>query len=319
MESNKKVLPEWMLENRSAGLCRCGCMGVKKKVSFLEKTINDVAGILKESIFSEQLAGVNGMLQKIDPRVKLATVVFLLVVTALVRNIPVLAGLYLFTLMLAYFSQVPLGFFVKRVWVFIPFFTGIVVLPSIFNFVRAGDSLFTIINLGHPVNLGIFQLPETIAVTRQGLSGAALLILRVGVSVSLAVLLTITSKWGELLKALRIFFIPKIFIMVLEMTYRYIFLLLTVITDMFVARQSRSVGTGSHRENRRFISVGIGNVFGKAFFLSEEIHDAMISRGYTGEAKVVNDFRITPQDIVWVFLVLVVGILFLGGDLILGR
>lgn len=319
MGSNNKPLPDWMLENRQAGLCKCGCIGAKKKVSFLEKTINDVAGMLKESVFSEQLAGVHGLLQNIDPRVKLATIVFLLVVTALVRNIPVLAGLYLFTLTLAYFSCVPLGFFVKRVWVFIPFFTGIVVIPSIFNFVRPGDPLFTVLNLGRPVNLGIFKLPETIAITKQGLSGAALIILRVGVSVSLAVLLTITSKWGELLKALRVFFIPKIFIMVLEMTYRYIFLLLTVITDMFVARKSRSIGPNTHRENRRFISVGIGNVFGKAYFLSEEIHDAMISRGYTGEAKVVNDFKITLQDIVWIFLILAVGILFLGGDLILGR
>jgi cobalt/nickel transport system permease protein len=151
------------------------------------------------------------------------------------------------------------------------------------------------------------------------LTGAVLIILRVGVSVSLAVLLTITSKWGELLKALRVFFVPKIFIMVLEMTYRYIFLLLTVITDMFIARKSRTIGANSLRENRRFVSVGIGNVFGKAYFLSEEIHDAMISRGYTGEAKVVNNFKITPQDIVWIFLVLAVGIFFWGGDLILGR
>lgn len=317
--ADKKPIPDWMLENRQTGLCKCGCIGKKKKVGFLEKTINDVAGVLRESIFSEQLAEAKGMLQNIDLRVKLVTIVFLLLVTALVRNIPTLAGLYLFTLMLAYFSRVPLGFFIKRVWVFIPFFTGIVMLPSIFNFVRAGDPLFTIVNIGHPLNLGIFSLPADIAVTRQGLTGAVLIILRVGVSVSLAVLLTITSKWGELLKALRVFFVPKIFIMVLEMTYRYIFLLLTVITDMFIARKSRTIGANSLRENRRFVSVGIGNVFGKAYFLSEEIHDAMISRGYTGEAKVVNNFKITPQDIIWIFLVLAVGIFFWGGDLILGR
>ena len=313
-----KAIPEWMLDNGQAGR-KCGFSGVKKKSGFLEKTINDVAGVLKELIFSEQLSSAKGMLQNIDLRVKLITTVFLLLVTAGVRNIPTLAGLYLFTLMLAYFSQVPLGFFVKRVWVFIPFFTGIVVLPSIFNFVRAGDPLFNIINLGEPVNLGFFKLPTVIAVTKQGLAGAVLIILRVGVSVSLAVLLTITSKWEELLKALRVFFIPKIFIMVLGMTYRYIFLLLTVITDMFVARKSRTIGVNSLRENRKFVSAGIANVFGKAYFLSEEIHDAMIARGYTGEAKIINNFKIKAQDVIWIFLILVVGIIFWGGDLILGR
>lgn len=316
--ADKKAIPDWMLDNRQASRA-CGFIGVKKKVGFLEKTINDVAGVIKELIFSEQLSGAKGLLQNIDLRVKLVTTVFLLLLTAWVRNIPTLAGLYLFTLMLAYFSQVPLGFFVKRVWVFIPFFTGIVVLPSIFNFVRAGDPLINIVNLGHPVNLGIFKLPAVIAITRQGLTGAVLIILRVGVSVSLAVLLTITSKWEVLLKALRVFFIPQIFIMVLGMTYRYIFLLLTVINDMFIARKSRTIGVNSLRENRRFVSVGIGNVFGKAYYLSEEIHDAMIARGYTGEAKVINNFKITAQDIVWIFLVLIVGIFFWGGDLILGR
>lgn len=44
----------------------------------------------------------------------------------------VLVGLYLLTLLAARLSQVPFDFFVKRVWLGIPFFAGIVVLPSIF-------------------------------------------------------------------------------------------------------------------------------------------------------------------------------------------
>ena len=314
-----KDLPDWLLENQSAGLCRCGCAGIRKKTNFVEKTINDIAGVLKEAIFSEQLAGSQGMLQNLDPRVKLITTIFLLVAAAFFRHIPTLLGLYLFTLMLAYFSRVPLMFFVKRVWLFIPFFTGLVVLPSIFNFVRPGDPLINLFSFGHPVNIGFIHLPATLAVTRQGLTGALLMVLRVGVSVSLVVLLTVTSRWAELLKALRIFFIPRIFIMVLEMTYRYIYLLLNVITDMYTARKSRSIGEVNLKENRKFVSAGIGHVFGKAYFLSEEIHDAMISRGYTGEAKLLHKFRITAQDIVWIFLILIISMFFIGGDLVLGR
>ena len=313
-----KDIPGWLLAERPTGPDGCRLAGIKKKTGFLEKTINDIAEVLRESVFSEQLAGAGGMLQNIDPRVKLVTAAFLLLITAVVRHIPTLLGLYIFTLMLAYFSRVPLMFFVKRVWFFIPFFTGLVVLPSIFNFIRPGDPFINLINFGHPVNIGFLHFPAVIAITRQGLTGAGLIILRVGVSVSLAVLLTITSRWAELLKALRVFFIPRIFVMVLEMTYRYIFLLLTVITDMYTARKSRSFGAGTTKENRRFISAGIGNVFGKAYYLSEEIHDAMISRGYTGEAKVVSTFKIKAQDIVWIILIFVIGIFFLGGDLILG-
>lgn len=314
-----KDIPQWLLQNRQVGLCQCGCIGIKKKTNFLEKTINDVAGVLKESIFSEQLANAKGMLQNIDLRIKLVAVIFLLFMAALVRHIPILLAFYIFTLILAYFSKVPLQFFIKRVWLFIPFFTGIIVLPSIFNLVRPGDPLITLLNLGQPIQWGFIHLPATIAITTQGLTGAGLIILKVGVSVSLVVLLTITSRWTELLKALRVFFIPAIFIMVLEMTYRYIFLLLTVITDMFIARKCRSVGVSTIKENRKFVSVGIGNVFAKAFMLSEEIHDAMISRGYTGEAKTINKFQVTAQDIVWLVLIVIIGFFFWGGDIILGR
>ena len=61
-----------------------------------------------------------GLLQRIEPRVKLLTTFGLLVATALVRNIPVLVGLYAVTLVLAVASALPLGFFVRRVWLFIP-------------------------------------------------------------------------------------------------------------------------------------------------------------------------------------------------------
>lgn len=315
----KKELPQWLLENRQAGLCQCGCIGIKKKTGFLEKTINDVAFTLKESIFSEQVANMTGMLQNIDPRIKLITIVYLLVITAFLHSLAALLGLYMFALMLAYFSKVPMKFFVKRVWFFIPFFTGLVVLPSVFNFIKPGDALVNLLHLGRRVDFFFIHLPENISITRQGIAGAALIILRVGVSVSLAVLLTVTSRWTEILKSLRVFFIPKIFIMVLEMTYRYIFLLLTVITDMYTARKSRILGEVDARENRRFISTGIGSVFGKAYFMSEEIHDAMISRGYRGEAKNLNRFRILPQDIVWLILVLFIGLIFLGGDMIIGK
>ncbi len=315
---NSNSVPEWLLERNESGTVRNFFSGKKKKIGFVEKTINDVANVLKESIFSEQVANKPGMLQNIDPRVKLITIVYLLVIAAFLRHMPTLVGLYMFTLIMAYFSKVPMKFFVKRVWFFIPFFTGLVVLPSIFNIIKPGDPLINLLYLGRRVDFLFIHLPETISITKQGLLGAGLIILRVGVSVSLAVLLTVTSRWSELLKSLRVFFVPKIFIMVLEMTYRYIFLLLTVMTDMYTARKSRTIGEFDAKENRRFISTGIGNVFGKAYFMSEEIHDAMISRGYLGEAKSLNRFRVLAQDVVWVILILVIGIIFIGGDKVIG-
>lgn len=61
----------------------------------------------------------------------------------------------------------------------------------------------------------------------------------------LAVLLTLTTRWNNLLRALRTIFVPKIFIVTLEMTYRYIFVLITLLEDMFLARKARDSGHSS--------------------------------------------------------------------------
>ena len=51
-------------------------------------------------------------------------------------------------------SQLSLSFFVKRVWLFIPIFTGIVVLPATFNFVTPGTIVVPFGTwFGHPVGM----------------------------------------------------------------------------------------------------------------------------------------------------------------------
>ena len=307
-------IPDWLLSQQGLSLCPCGCIGKRKKVNFLEKTISDVAGLLKEAIFSEEMARSPGFLQKLDPRVKLITFFGLIGAAGLLHHFSVLFLMYLVILALAYYSRVNTGHFIKRVWLVIPLFTGIMVLPALFNFVRPGDPLLILINFGHPLQFGPWTFPDNLAVTRQGALGAALLIMRVGVSVSLAVLLTLTTRWTHLLKAMRVLLVPKIFIMVLEMTYRYIFLLLHMTTEMFMARKSRTVGKPDLKENRRFLAGAMGTLLAKSYAMSEEVYLAMVSRGYTGEARTVSAYQLTSRDVVWAGMVITAIILVVWGD-----
>ena len=75
-----------------------------------------------------------------------------------------------------------------------------------------------------------------------------LFVTRVGVSVSLAVLLVMTTPWADLLKSLRALRVPQVFVLVLSMTYRYIFLFLHTTNGMLLARKSRVVA--SHQRRR---------------------------------------------------------------------
>ena len=111
----------------------------------------------------------------------------LLVTAALVRNIPVLIGIYASTVVLAAASRLPVGFFVKRVWLFIPIFTGIIVIPATLNVITPGTIVLPLWNwFGHAVGI-----------TEQGLTTAGLLVMRVACSISIVVLLTLTTTVDE--------------------------------------------------------------------------------------------------------------------------
>jgi cobalt/nickel transport system permease protein len=300
--------PGWLLDGE-VGLCPCGCIGKRRKGSFVEKTIGGGAELMHQAMFSEDMAATPGLLQRIEPRVKLLTLLGLLVAAALLRHIPVLLAMYALTLVLAVASGLSLSFFIKRVWLFIPIFTGIVVLPATFNFITGGDIVVPFGTwFGHPVGM-----------TSQGLTSAGLIVTRVAVSISLVVLLTLTTPWNRLLAALRALAIPRMFILVLSMAYRYLFHLLSSVSDMYIARKARTAGRdGDATSGRHFVAASAGALFGKSHALSEEVHMAMVSRGYTGNVRTVASTKVAARDVVWTVACVLVVILVLGGDRVLG-
>jgi cobalt/nickel transport system permease protein len=258
--------------------------------SVIEKTLADLAQALEQSLFAEAIARRTGLLQSIDPRVKVLATLALLIAVGLSRSLIVLVGLYGVTLVLAWRSAVPVGFFVKRVWLFMPFFTGLIALPALF------------ITPGPPLVL----LPLGLAVTRPGILTASFLLLRVSTSVSLGVLLMLTTAWPTLLKALSVLRVPEGFILILGMTYRYIYLLLRLAEDMFLSRQSRVVGRLKPADERRMLAASVGMLLNKTLHLSSEVYLAMQSRGYRGEARILDTFQMRMQD--WIGSVVVLGV-----------
>jgi cobalt/nickel transport system permease protein len=301
--------PEWLLEGEIA-MCPCGCIGKRKKGSFVEKTIRGGAGLLQQVMFSEDVAHQRGLLQRIDPRVKIVGLFVLLVATGLAHHITTLAAAYAGTLVLAAVSGLPIGFFIKRVWLFVPIFTGIVVLPATLSIVTPGDVVLTLWHWdGNPEGL-----------TAQGLTSAALVVSRVATSISLVVLITLTTPWIRLLAALRSLGVPRMFVLVIGMAYRYIFLLLAAVQEMYDARKSRTVGAETHDAGaRRFVAASAGALFAKSHHLSEEVHDAMVARGYRGDAKVLSTFALTARDYTFAASLFVAAVVIYEGDRLLGR
>jgi len=278
-----------------------------KARGFFEKTLGDITGALEQTLFAEEIARRGGLLQSLDPRAKLIGALGLLIAISMSQSLVVILALYMLTLPVAYASRVPMGFYFKRVWAFMPFFTGVVVLPALFNVFTPGAPLVTLIDLASP--------RVYLAITHPGVITAAFLLLRVGASVSIAVLLILTTRWAVLLKALRVLRMPQAFVLILGMTYRYIYVLLHAANNMFLARRSRVVGRVAGAEARGWLAASIGTLFAKAYALSDDVYLAMQSRGFRGEAQVMESLAWRGADWVWLATFIVIA----GVAILLGK
>jgi cobalt ECF transporter T component CbiQ len=257
------------------------------KPSFVEKTLAGITSGIEQAVFSEENARRNGWLQRRDSRAKIVGFVLLVTAVAVSRDWEVLGALYALTLAAAAASKIDLVPYIKRVWLGMGLFSAIVVFPSIFI-------------VGHK---DLFSLPLgvlTLHVHADGLAAAGIFVLRVAASVSLAILLILTTRWADILKSLRVLHVPTVFILVLSMTYRYVFLLLHTATGMFLARKSRMVASTSGKEQRWWIVAAIGVLMNRSFRMSEEVYLAMVARGFNNEVRGMTDYRMAALD--WLLL-----------------
>jgi cobalt/nickel transport system permease protein len=257
----------------------------RKASGFIERTLLGVVALLKETISNNEIASRNGFLQRCDPRLKILSIALLMISALVTRSMVELCTIYCFTLLLALVSAIQIGTFLKRTLLFVPLFSFFIVVPAIFNVVTPGEPIIT------------FNLyTHNLSITRQGIDSAAIFFLRVLASVSLAIILVLTTKHHVLLKVLRIFRIPQLFVMTMGMTYRYIYLLLDIIQNTFIAIKSRVGYVKSTKTGRRIVGTNMAGLWLKSYRIQTQVYDAMLSRGFSGEPRVLDNFQAHIKD-----------------------
>jgi cobalt/nickel transport system permease protein len=214
----------------------------------------------------------------------------------LIGDLRLLIYVYSLTLLLSYLSKIDVWFFIKRVWLFIPIFAGIIAIPMIFNIFFPGDPLVQLVHLGAGSHLGPFSLPENIFVTKQGVNAAIIFTMRVATSVSAVVLLFLTTPQQILFKSLRTVGVPKLYVLTLEMAYRYIFLLMDLVREMYVAKKARTIKARDMFDEQKWVGGRIGYTLIRSLDMSEKVHMAMMSRGYNGDVRIMQEFKMHNRD-----------------------
>jgi cobalt ECF transporter T component CbiQ len=270
-----------------------------RRHSVLEHTLHGITGALERTLFAEEISARSGLFQSLDPRVKVVSVLALLISVSLSHRLEVIGAIYLLVMVMAWLSAIPTAFLIKRVWLTLPFFTGLIVLPALF--ITPGPALW--------------QLPLGLVITRNGVTTVLFLLLRVSTSLSLTLLLILTTPWNMVLSALGVLRVPDVFVLILGMTYRYIYLLLRAANDMFLSRKSRAVGRLSTSENQRMLAAISATLLGRSLNMSTEVYLAMQSRGFRGQVITLKPFRMQTKDWLWLAALLAIASL----AVVLGR
>lgn len=136
-----------------------------------------------------------------------------------------------------------------------------------------------------------------------------LIVLRVTACVSSVNILSHITQWNDITSTLRLFFIPDLFIFVLDITIKYIIILGEFSLNMLYALKLRSVGKSRNKYSS--LSGVMGTMFIKSKEMAEEMQSAMECRGFTGEYKTPAKYKVKLIDILCAFFDLFIIILYL--------
>jgi cobalt/nickel transport system permease protein len=228
------------------------------------------------------------LVHHLDPRIKVViTVLFIL------SNVLLPDGAWLafalswgFVLSISSLSGLGLGYVIKRSFIALPF--ALAALSSVFAI--PGQPVFGI-------EFGSWRLIATDAGVLRFIS----VVVRSWLSIQMAILLTATTQFPDLIHALRHLRVSASLVAVISFMYRYLFVLTNEVIRLLRARDARSAyhRTGGKSPliwRARVAGNMAGQLFLRSYDRSERIYSAMLARGYQGQLLTLNPHQMKRID-----------------------
>ncbi len=226
----------------------------------------------------DDLARQETIIHKLHPLMKLLTTVsFLTVVVSFGRyEISGLLPLFVYPVMVFSLAELPLKPILLRILLVSPFIIGIGILNPFFD-------------------QQIYRLGG-MEISRGWLTFLSILI-KSGLTVTAALLLIASTGMDRLAGALRMLKIPRIFVLQLLLTYRYISVLMEEVARTLRAYSLRAPNQkGVHRSAWGSLA---GQLILRTFDRAQRIYEAMCLRGFTGEYETGGFKEIRVWDIAY--------------------
>lgn len=237
----------------------------------------------------EQKISAGAWIRSVDARVKLMTILIYIITATTLQDQRLLWLAAVLLLLVSLLVGVGPIHILKRLLLILPF-GGVMV--SILPFVIPGETLFT-------WNWGFIHLEATV----EGWRAAVLPCQRMLTAFLGMVLLTSTTTLQEIIHALNHLKFPKIFILLIDFTLRYVAVVMDELNRMQTARFARGFTPGRHfwqRHTGKTLGSTLAMLFLRSYERAERVYLAMLARGYTGEYQCCGHcHRIKKWDLCW--------------------
>lgn len=256
-----------------------------------------IARIMGFALQADGHATAAGLLQRRDPRFKIGAMLALTLAATWAHLLATVWGLMLIVPLLAVLSSIPIRRMALQVGLPVLAFTGVIAAPAMI--LVPGTVIATLPLLGW-------------GITDTGLRSALMLVGRAEAAAGLALLLVLTTPWPQLVKALGALGVPAIIIAMLAMTQRYIFIFLQGAIDMLEAHHSRIMAPPGGRRRRQMIGSAAGVLFSRSLDLGQNVHEAMLARGYRGPSLSLGTWRAGFGDLLMLAIAVAVLLAVIG-------
>jgi cobalt ECF transporter T component CbiQ len=279
----RNSIPSFLLMPDARGSVPAGHAG--RSVSFVERGIAAFARLMRDTFVQWELSSQTGLLQCVDARVKLLFWFAALVVISFRKEALPLAQICFFTALLALIARVKLRNLYGRVLPLTFLFGFLVSAPAMLNIIIPGTVVVTLYSFSSPLMIWKMSIPQQIGITEEGALVCFRLVLRVFASLSISFLMLSVTPFSEIVRALKLFRVPDSLLLVLTLTYKYLYLFAQMILDMYRAKKVRLVTGISAADYRAWSAGRMATVFRKTQTRADDIYRAMLCRGFSGEIR----------------------------------
>ncbi len=229
----------------------------------------------------ERIAIKDSVIHSLDGRVKLITLLLVIVFAVYTTQLVVLAILELYLVTLLLLSRNSLKHSFLRVLIIIPFGGSIAILQP---FVHGGTVLYT--------------LPLGIHITYQGVMFGLLLLSRLVVTLTCIVLLSSISPMQEVAESFRRLGMPRDFSMIFSLFIRFLFLFYEELGKITHAQTSRNFDIFSKKTaymwRLKMVAYTVMMMFLKSYERGESVYLSMASRGFSDKSQL---YSLTKKEI----------------------